>query len=76
MRDALNRYSPYIKFLLLYTLVFFFIAKLIVFFLPFLISITIAVVMKPVYDYLKHKFSFQPAFSATVITLFLFSLFL
>ena len=76
MKEKLERYSPYIRFFLLYTFLFFLISRWILFFLPFLISLTIAVVMKPVYDYLKRKFSFQPAFSATVITLFLFSVFL
>lgn len=76
MKEFIQRYSPYIKFLLLYTLLFLIVTKLILFFLPFLISLAIAVVMKPVYDYLKRKFSFQPAFCATAITLLIFAVFL
>lgn len=76
MREKIARYSPYLKFILLYTLTFIIITKLILFFLPFLISFAIAVVMKPLYDYLKKKFSFQPAFCATAITLLIFGVML
>ncbi len=44
------------------------------YFLPFLIGGLLSFLMYPVYSFMKKKLSFKPAFSATVITLFIFLL--
>lgn len=42
--------------------------------MPLIISLIIAVVMKPLYDYFRSKFAFRSTFAATVITVFIFGI--
>ena len=42
--------------------------------MPLIISLIIAVVMKPLYDYFRRKFAFRSTFAATVITVFIFGI--
>ncbi len=76
MKERIERHMPLIKVFLIYTVIFWIVTKLILYFLPFLIAVFIAAVMKPVYDFMKKRLRFKPSFSATVITLFLFSILL
>lgn len=76
MKEKFFAYSPYLVFLGIFTALFLFCKALFLYLLPFIISLLIAVVMRPLYQFLKKKFAFQPAFSATVITLLIFSVML
>lgn len=42
--------------------------------MPFIIGLTVSLIMYPVYSFMKKRLSFKPAFSATVITLFIFAI--
>ena len=42
--------------------------------MPLIISLIIAVGMKPLYDYFRRKFAFRSTFAATVITVFIFGI--
>ena len=72
MKERLLRYKPQLMFLAGYTLVFILLSSLAVYVLPFLIAPVIAVVMKPLYDFLRRRFHFRSTFAATVITLLVF----
>ena len=74
MKEKFLIYKPQIKFFLAFTIVFFIVKMLFLYLLPFIISLIFAVMMKPVYDFMKRKLSFKPSFSATVITLFIYSI--
>ena len=74
MKEKILIYKPQIKFFLAFTIIFFIIKMLFLYLLPFIISIIFAVMMKPVYDFMKRKLSFKPSFSATVITLFIYGI--
>lgn len=50
------------------------IKSLFIYFLPFIIGLTVSLIMYPVYSFMKKRLSFKPAFSATVITLFIFAI--
>ena len=64
--------KPRLVFFLSYTLLFIIAVKAAGFVLPFVIALIIAVVMKPLYDYLRERFSFKSAFAATALTLLIF----
>lgn len=61
-------------FIFAFTVAFLLIKTLFLYFLPFIIGIIVSFVMYPVYKFMKSKLSFKPAFSATVITLFIFAI--
>ena len=65
-----------IVFFSIFTLIYMTVSLLWTFFLPFIIAMLIAVVMRPLYNFFKRKFSFQSAFCATVITISVFALLL
>ncbi len=72
MSEKLSQYRPLLLFFVIYSLCFLTVTDLFVYLLPFILSLLIAVVMKPLYEYLKRRFRFQASFSATVITLLVF----
>lgn len=76
MKNILVRYKSHIIYFLVFSLVFFIVRLMFLYFLPFLIGITVSFIMYPVYIFMKKRLSFKPAFSATVITLFIFSVIL
>ena len=64
--------KPRLVFFLCYTLLFILAVQAAAFVLPFVISLLLAVLMKPLYDYLRTKFSFRSSFAATALTLLVF----
>ncbi|MBQ2971840.1 MAG: AI-2E family transporter [Ruminococcus sp.] len=76
MRKIIYRYKPQLVFILSFTAVFLIIKLFFIYLLPFIIGFTVSFLMYPVYFFMKKRLSFKPAFSATVITLFIFSIFI
>lgn len=74
MRNSITRYKPYLIFLLVFSISFFLVKTLFVYLLPFIIGLFISFLMYPIYRFMKKRLSFKPAFSATVISLFIFSI--
>lgn len=74
MKTYLYKYKGHLIFFIIFSLSFLIISNFFVFFLPFIIGILISVVMYPIFSFMKRKLSFKPAFSASVITFFIFSL--
>lgn len=66
------RYRPVLTYFSIYSIVFLILANFAVYCLPFVIAGIIAVVMRPLYAYLRRRFRFRSAFTATVITLLIF----
>ena len=66
------RYKPELTAFFIYTALFFVLTRFIIFVLPFIISLVISVVMKPLYDMLRRRFLFRSAFTATAISLLVF----
>ena len=64
--------KPRLVFLLCYTLLFVLAVQAAAFVLPFVTAMLFAVVMKPLYDYLKARFRFCSSFAATALTLMIF----
>lgn len=64
--------KPRLGFFLCYTLLFVLAVQAAAFVLPFVLSLFTAVLMKPLYDYLRIKFSFRSSFAATALTLLVF----
>ena len=64
--------KPRLVFFLGYTLLFILAVQAAAFVLPFILSLLIAVLMKPLYDYLRTSFRFRSSFAATALTLFVF----
>ena len=64
--------KPRLVFFLCYTLLFVLAVQAAAFVLPFVLSLFTAVLMKPLYDYLRIKFSFRSSFAATALTLLVF----
>ena len=64
--------KPRLVFFLCYTLLFILAVKAAAFVLPFVIALLFAVVMKPLYDYLRSRFCFRSSFAATALTLLIF----
>lgn len=64
--------KPRLVFFLGYTLIFVLAVQAAAFVLPFVLSLLIAVLMKPLYDYLRTSFSFRSSFAATALTLLVF----
>lgn len=73
MKNYIINYKSYIYFILFFSLAFFFVKLFFMYLLPFLIGILLSFLMYPVYIFMKRRLSFKPAFSATVITFFIFS---
>ena len=67
------KYKSQIYFFLIFTVAFFIVKLFFLYFLPFIIGITVSLLMYPVYKFMKKRLLFKSAFSATVITLFIFS---
>ena len=76
MKEKLLRQKPLIVFWAVYTVLFLLIARFSAYLLPVIAAAAIAVVMKPLYDFFRRRFRFQPAFNATVITLLVFGVLL
>lgn len=72
MKAKLLRHKPLFLFWAIYTLVFLIAVRLAVYLMPIAVALTIAVIMKPLYDLLRRRFFFKSAFTATVITLLVF----
>lgn len=73
VRNFIIKYKSHIVFILSFTLLFIIIRLFFVYLLPFIIGLLVSLLMYPVYCFMKKRLSFKPAFSATVITLFIFS---
>lgn len=73
MKAILVRYKPQIYFFLIFTSAFFIVKIFFLYFLPFIIGFTVSLLMYPVYKFMKKRLLFKSSFSATVITLFIFS---
>ncbi len=73
MRSLLCKYKSHIIFIFAFSIVFILVKICFLYFLPFIIGIFVSLFMYPVYSFMKKRLSFKPAFSATVITLFIFS---
>ena len=76
MRGLYLKYKSYILYFFIFTFLFLLVKALFIYLLPFIISIFISFLMYPVYSFMKRRLSFKPAFSSTVITLFIFSVFI
>lgn len=63
---------PRLSLWVCYTLIFALTVRAIGYTLPFVISLVIAVIMKPLYDYLRRRFAFRSSFAATTLTLLIF----
>lgn len=74
MSKVVLKYKHHILFFIIFTLCFVVVKSLFLYFLPFIIGMAITFLMYPVYSFMKQRLSFKPAFSATVITLFIFSI--
>ena len=72
MKEYVMSKKPVLTAFVIYTAVFVVMIRLIVYILPFIIAGVIAVVMKPLYDYLRRRFRFGSAFCATALTLMIF----
>lgn len=72
MKPRLFSGKPRLVFFLCYTLLFVLAVQAAAFVLPFVLSLFTAVLMKPLYDYLRIKFSFRSSFAATALTLLVF----
>lgn len=72
MKARLLRHKPLLMFFGIYTLVFLVLVRIAAYIMPIAVALTVAVVMKPLYDLLRRRFFFKSAFSATVITLLVF----
>ena len=64
--------KPRLVFFIVYTLLFILAVQAIGFVLPFVLAVMIAVVMKPLYDYLRRRFNFRSDFAATALTVLIF----
>ncbi len=64
--------KPRLVFFIVYTLLFIIAVRAIGYVLPFILALLIAVIMKPLYDHLRHRFNFRSAFAATAITVLIF----
>ena len=69
VKERLLRYKPLLIFWAIYTGVFLLLVRAAAYIMPIIVALTIAVVMKPLYDFFRRRFFFQSAFTATVITL-------
>lgn len=74
MKKYIEAYRPYIYFILCFTVTFFLVKLFFMYLLPFLIGTVLSFLMYPLYIFMKRRLSFKPAFSATVITFFIFSI--
>ena len=72
MKERLMRYRPLLTYFAIYSGVFLLLARFALYCLPFVIAVVIAVVMRPLYSYLRRRFRFRSAFTATTITLLIF----
>lgn len=72
MKVRFFRDKPRLVFFICYTLLFVLAVQAAGFVLPFVIALLIAVVMKPLYDYLLSRFRFRSTFAATALTLLIF----
>ena len=70
LRALLRR--PRVVFFLFYTLLFALAIQAAGFVLPVVIALIFAVVMKPLFDYLRERFRFRSSFAATALTLLIF----
>jgi len=66
------KYMPLLKFILIYTLIFLFFKMTFYYCAPFLLGFLFAVLVQPVYIYMRKKLSFRGGFAATVITTAIF----
>ena len=74
MKALFFRYKPQIYFFIIFTVAFFIVKYFFLYFLPFIIGLTVSFMMYPVYKFMKKRLLFKSSFSATVITLFIFSI--
>lgn len=72
IKAIIKKYESHLIFTALFTTVFLLIKAFFIYLLPFIIGISVAFLMHPVYAYMKNHLSFKSAFSATVISLFIF----
>ena len=72
MKAGLIFDKPRLIFFAVYTLLFVLAVRAAGFVLPFVLALIIAVVMKPLYDFLRRRFGFRSTFAATSLTLIIF----
>ena len=72
VKEYIRQNKPMITAFVIYTAIFVLLARLAVYVLPFAMAMIVAVVMKPLYDYLRRRFGFRSAFCATALTLLIF----
>ena len=66
--------KPRLVFFLCYTLLFVLAVQAAAFVLPFVLSLLTAVLMRPLFDYLRTSFGFKSSFAATSLTLLVFGI--
>ncbi len=74
MKKLVIRYKDYFVFVIAFSALFFIIKIFFLYLLPFIIGFAVSFLMYPIYRFMKKRLSFKPAFCATVITLFIFSI--
>ncbi len=72
MKTRLFSDKPRLVFFIGYTLLFVLAVQAAAFVLPFVIALLFAVVMKPLFDFLRARFRFRSSFAATALTLLIF----
>lgn len=72
MRVRFFRDKPRTVFFLVYSLLFLLAVQAAGFVLPFVFALIVAVVMKPLYDFLLRRFRLRSSFAATAITMLIF----
>lgn len=74
MKNFVIKHKRHLIFFAAYTVAFIIVRLFVLYLLPFIIGTIVSLIMYPVYSFMKKRLSFKPAFSATVITLFIFSI--
>ncbi len=74
MRNSILKYRSHLIFLLVYTAIFILVKTFFLYLLPYIIGLLVSFLMYPIYSFMKKRLSFKPAFSATVISLIIFSI--
>lgn len=70
----MKRYLPVIKFFLIYTVIFIIFVFTAKYTAPFLLGLGFAIMVQPLYTFMRRKLSFKGGFAAAVITTIIFAL--
>ncbi len=74
MKRFVFRYKDHVIFLIVFSVLFLILKTFFLYLLPFIIGFSVSFLMYPIYKFMKKRLSFKPAFCATVISLFIFSI--